>query len=85
MTKKILVTNVGEIKAVKIECNCGAKFEVPIKPGLPPKECFSCGKELDWQAINRFIKGVAEISQAVEDGKFQAFIETEEDASSPKG
>ena len=85
MTKKVLVTNVEEIKYVKVACNCGAMFEVPIKPNLPPKECFSCGNDLDWQSINRFIKGVEQIRQAVEDGNFQAFIETEEDESALKG
>jgi len=85
MTKKVYVTDLKEISYVKIACICGAKFEVPIESRLPPQECFACGKALDWQPVNRFIKGVAEIRQAVKDGKFQAFIETVEDDSAEKG
>ena len=76
MTKTVYVTDVKEIEFVKIICSCGAQLSVPIEAKLPPKECFSCGKDLDWHPINRFIKGISELKQAVLDGKYEACIET---------
>jgi len=78
MTKTIFSTNIAEIKTVKIICSCGAKFDIPIEARTPPETCFACGKKLDWQPINRFIKGLSELKQAVLDGKYDACIETEE-------
>jgi hypothetical protein len=78
MTKTVLVTNLAEIKGIKISCKCGAQWVVPVGDIVPPKMCFGCGKEIQWQAINRAIKGIAAISEASKHSEFVAEIETEQ-------
>jgi hypothetical protein len=77
MTKTVSVTNLTEIKGVKISCKCGAQWVVPVGDIIPPKTCFSCGKEMQWQAINRATKGIAAINEASKHSEFIAEIETD--------
>ncbi len=77
MTKTIFVTDLTEVMGIKIVCECGAQWTIPID-GQPPKSCFSCNKEMPWKEINRAVKGIQAISQSSKDHAFGAFIETEQ-------
>lgn len=58
MTKKVYRTNLKQVEGIKIVCKkCKASFVVPITAAAPPKQCFSCNRDLPWQDINRVIKG----------------------------
>ena len=78
MTKQVYITDIKEIKGVKISCSCGAKIEVPIGVNFTIDKCFSCRKALDYFAINRFVMAIAEIQQGIKDSKYQVCFETEE-------
>jgi DNA-directed RNA polymerase subunit N (RpoN/RPB10) len=51
---------------------------VPVGDTIPPRICFSCGKEIQWQEINRATKGIAAINEASQHSEFVADIETEQ-------
>ena len=79
MTKTIFVTDLSEVKSIKISCNCGAQWFIPIGDIVSPKQCFKCGKNLQHIAINQAIAGIAAISKASKQSEFTAEIETEEE------
>lgn len=79
MTKTIFVTDLSEVKSVKISCNCGAQWFIPVGNTSSPKQCFKCGKELPYLAIKQVIAGIATISEASKQSDFIAEIETEEE------
>lgn len=80
MTKKVYRTNLKQVEGVKIVCKkCKASFVIPIAASTPPKQCFSCNRDLPWQDINRVIKGIEAVVNAGNNFDFDAFIETEED------
>ena len=79
MTKTVLITDLSEVKSIKISCNCGAQWLIPIGNTLSPKQCFKCGRNLQYIAINQAVAGIAAISEASKQSEFTAEIETEEE------
>ena len=79
MTKTILVTDLKEVKGIKIVCNkCGAYWFIPIGTNPPPK-CISCDNKMPDGSIKNALEQVSILINMMNEFDFKAYIETEEE------
>jgi len=79
MTKKILETNLKEVKGIKIVCSkCGAYWFVPLK-GLVPDQCISCKASMPDKTIFEAVEYLSRLINSTKEFDFNAYIEIEEE------
>lgn len=80
MTKTILVTNLQEVKGLKIVCSkCGAYWFVPIGTTDPPHKCISCDNKMPNDSIKNALEQVSILINMMNEFDFNTYIETEEE------
>ena len=80
MTKKILETNLKEVKGIKIVCSkCGAYWFVPLKKINPPLQCISCPNKMPKDEIWQAMEYLSRFIDSMDKFDFNAYIETEEE------
>jgi hypothetical protein len=80
MTKTILVTNLKEIKGIKIVCTkCDAYWFIPLGATDPPHQCISCTNNMPKDSIKNALEQVANLINMMGEFDFKAYIETEEE------
>jgi len=79
MTKSILVTNLNEIKSLKVCCkNCKASWSIPFTSGpLEEEKCISCGEDVPYKNIYTLGQKINELKKHCKSCDFEIFIETE--------
>jgi hypothetical protein len=79
MTKTIFVTNLQEVKGIKIVCNkCGADFTAPINSGKLPDTCIMCRNVFESSYLSETLLAIQKLSLYCKNSNFEAVIETEE-------
>ncbi len=63
MSKKILISNLDEIRALRFRCNnCGTAVELPVSVNVRISSCcINCGKEF----ANKYIEALYNIKKAL--------------------
>jgi hypothetical protein len=78
MTKNIFVTNLKEVKGIKVICKkCNSFFMVPIGKINPPNMCVICRKDLNGDYIAKALETIKTLVSNCEREGFEAVIETE--------
>jgi hypothetical protein len=77
MPKTIYITEINEIKGIKIICSCGAQWFIPLDSKGCPLNCFSCQKQLPYHDIDRFLKAFNSMIQVSKDTNLKIIFETE--------
>lgn len=78
MTKTILITNLKEVKGIKIVCRkCGAYWFVPLEGGNPPEQCHNCNNEVPAKSIWKVAQALGALIAVSGEFEFDAFVETE--------
>jgi len=79
MIKTILVTDLSEIKGIKIICSeCGANFTAPINSGRLPDKCIMCKNIFESSYLSDVLLAIQKLSLFCKNSNFEAVIETEE-------
>lgn len=81
MTKNIFITNLKEVKGIKIICKeCSSFFMAPIGgKGKPPNMCVMCKKDLNGDYIASVLETIRTLTSYCDREGFEAVIETEEE------
>jgi len=79
MTKTILVTDLSEVKGIKIVCKkCDAYWFVPIG-GDPPHKCISCDNTMPNASIKNVLEQISILINMMNEFDFNTYIETEDE------
>ena len=79
MTKTILVTDLKEVKGLKIVCTkCGAYWFVRLSATEPPHKCISCDNKMPKDSIKNVLEQLSILINMMNEFDFNAYIETEE-------
>ena len=85
MTKTVLITNLKEVKQLKVSCeNCGYAMLLPVKKWIEPKihQCPACSGRFPVEDIKDFACSLKSLQSNLENDKnfsgIKVEIETEE-------
>ena len=51
MTKTVYITELKEIKGLKVVCKCGSTWYLPSTASNPPEQCISCKAQIPGREI----------------------------------
>lgn len=78
MTKNIFITNLNEIKGIKVICKeCGANWFTPSMSNNIPEECISCKVKIPGKEIWKLANKINELVTLSKNGNFEIVFETE--------
>jgi hypothetical protein len=85
MTKTVLITNLNEIKFVKVSCkHCGYAMQLPVKTWIEPNVqlCPVCKSRFPVEKVKKFALAIGSLQDNLVDDEnlsdFKVEIETEE-------
>ncbi|MCK4604959.1 MAG: hypothetical protein KAU41_09775 [Deltaproteobacteria bacterium] len=78
MTKNIFITDLDEIKGIKVQCEkCNSSWYIPINNVLPPDKCIGCGEAIPGSKIAATMEKIKELQILSSSSKFKITIETD--------
>jgi hypothetical protein len=80
MTKNVFVTNLKEVRGIKVICKkCNAYFMAPIGAGVPPGMCVMCKQEFFTNYLTNALDAIKDLVLYCKEAGFEVVIETEDE------